>query len=173
MCVSLSLSVCRCRWRNWYWHIYEALADTRSLKWLGQLFHEWQHWLGFWGILSQYLTSTWLIRWAYARGKNYRVINWPKLMALNVALKECFTHLWHHSRYSDQLVNIWSKQQQVYTRYEMGFIEKLWWQTGLKISEYLRSSTSYSRIFCPSNQVDFQWWVLFARFVFSIKSKPV
>jgi len=50
------LIMCCCQWRNWYWYIYDALADTMSLKWLSQLFQEWQQWFRFWGILSQYLT---------------------------------------------------------------------------------------------------------------------
>jgi len=31
-----------------------------SLKWLSQLFFEWQQWFGFWGILSQYLMLTYM-----------------------------------------------------------------------------------------------------------------
>ena len=71
VCLSLSLSlslslcvcvcVCRCRWRNWYWYIYHALADTISLKQLDQPFGKWRQWFGFWGILSQYLTSTYTV----------------------------------------------------------------------------------------------------------------
>jgi len=44
-------------------YFYNALADsdTMSLKWLGQLFHEWTQWFEFWGTLSQYLTSTYTV----------------------------------------------------------------------------------------------------------------
>jgi len=48
-----------CVWRNWY--IYHALTDTMSLKRPGQLLRKWRQWLGFWGILSQHLTSTYMV----------------------------------------------------------------------------------------------------------------
>jgi len=56
--LSLSLSVCRCQWRNWYslgtcWH--------HKFECLGQLFHEWRQRFRFWGILSHYLTSTYTV----------------------------------------------------------------------------------------------------------------
>jgi len=56
---SVCVFVYRRRWR--YWYIYDALADTLSLKWLGHLLHEWRQWLGFWRILSQYLTLTYMV----------------------------------------------------------------------------------------------------------------
>ena len=60
---ALCVCVCVCCWRgrNWYWYIYDTLADTMILKRLSQLFREWRQWIGYWGILSQYLTSIYTV----------------------------------------------------------------------------------------------------------------
>ena len=58
VCVCVALSLC-------VWDASEEIDSdiftTHLLTpwvWneLGQVFHEWQQWLGFWGVLSQYLT---------------------------------------------------------------------------------------------------------------------
>jgi len=44
LCVCVYVCVAVGEEINWYWHIYDALADTMSLKWLGQLFRQWCEW---------------------------------------------------------------------------------------------------------------------------------
>jgi len=59
--------VCRCQWRNWY---------SPRTCWLGHFFVKWMTTMI--RILRDFKPI--LIRWAYARGKNYRVKNWPRLI---------------------------------------------------------------------------------------------